>query len=98
MTEETLTVRPDVLRRSAGALGEDAYRLAHGLTGRPGLVVPAPEWATGAALAGLESAVHGWFGGLAARVAATGEAVRAAGTAYEAVDDRAAGRFARLSR
>jgi hypothetical protein len=98
MTEETLTVRPEVLRRGAGALGDDAYRLAHGLTGVPGLVVPAPEWAAGGALAGLEAAVHGWFGGVAARVAATGAAVRAAAEAYEAVDDRAARRFTVLPR
>lgn len=98
MTEEPITVRPDALRRAANALGGDAYRLAHGLAGVTGLVVPAPEWAAGAALTGLESAVHAWFGALGARVAVTAGAVRAAADAYEAVDDRAAGRLAALPR
>ncbi|MFG3418291.1 hypothetical protein [Micromonospora sp. NPDC048063] len=98
MTEEPITVRPDALRRVASALGDDAYRLGHGLAGVAGLVVPAPEWAAGAALTGLESAVHAWFGGLGARVAETAGAVRAAAEAYESVDDRAAGRLAALPR
>ncbi|MGK5673155.1 hypothetical protein ACSNOB_09955 [Micromonospora sp. URMC 106] len=98
MTEEPITVRPDALRRAARAFDDDAYRLAHGLAGVTGLVVPAPEWAAGAALTGLESAVHAWFGGLAARVAETAGAVRAVAEAYEAVDDRAAGRLAALPR
>ncbi|PZF93302.1 hypothetical protein [Micromonospora deserti] len=98
MIEEPFTVRPDVLRRAAGALGDDAYRLAHGVAGVPGLVIAAPEWSAGVALAGLETAVHAWFGALGARVAATGEAVRAAAEAYEAVDDRAARRLAGLPR
>ncbi|MCM0679225.1 hypothetical protein NCC78_31830, partial [Micromonospora phytophila] len=74
MTEEPFTVRPDALRRAAGALDDDAYRLGHGLAGVTGLVVPAPHWSAGAALIGLESAVHAWFGGLGARVAVTAEA------------------------
>ncbi|SCL64834.1 Excreted virulence factor EspC, type VII ESX diderm [Micromonospora citrea] len=98
MTEEPITVRPEALRRAASALGDDAYRLAHGLAGATGLVVPAPEWAAGAALTGLESAVHAWFGALGARVAATAGAVRAAAQAYEAVDDRSAGRLTALPR
>ncbi|MER5333522.1 type VII secretion target [Micromonospora sp. NPDC002717] len=98
MTEEPITVRPDALRRAASALDDDAYRLGHGLAGVTGLVVPAPEWAAGAALTGLESAVHSWFGALGAQVAATAGAVRAAAEAYESVDDRAAGRLAALAR
>ncbi|WP_433387723.1 type VII secretion target [Micromonospora sp. KLBMP9576] len=98
MTEEPLTVRPGALRRAASGLDDDAYRLAHVLAGAPGLVVPAPQWSAGAALSGLESAVHAWCGGLGARVAVTAGAVRAAAGAYEAVDDRAAGRLGRLHR
>ncbi|MEU6078631.1 type VII secretion target [Micromonospora sp. NPDC047074] len=98
MTEEPLTVRPDALRRGASGLDDDAYRLGHGLLGVPGLVLPAPEWSAAAALAGLESAVHAWLGGLGARVAGTAGAVRAAAGAYEAADDRAAGRLAALPR
>ncbi|MEU4782950.1 type VII secretion target [Micromonospora sp. NPDC023633] len=98
MTEEPLTVRPDALRRAASGLDDDAYRLGHGLAGASGLVVPAPEWSAGAALAGLEAAAHAWFGGLGARVATTAGAVRAAAEAYEAVDDRAAGRLTALPR
>ncbi|QGN46866.1 type VII secretion target [Micromonospora sp. WMMD558] len=94
MSEEMFSVRPDALRRSASGLADDAYRLAHGVGGAAGLVVPAPEWAAGTALAGCEAAVHAWFGGLGARVAATAEAVRSAAEAYDAVDDRAAARLA----
>ncbi|MER7458118.1 hypothetical protein [Micromonospora sp. NPDC126480] len=93
MIEEMFSVRPDALRRGAVALADDAYRLAHGLAGSSGLVVAAPEWAAGAALAGLERAVHAWLGELGARVAVTGAAVRAAADAYDAVDDRAAARL-----
>ncbi|MEU4379620.1 type VII secretion target [Micromonospora echinofusca] len=98
MTEGPLTVRPGVLRRAAHGLDDDAYRLGHGLAGASGLVVPAPEWSAGAALTGLESAVHAWLGGLGARAAHTARAVRAAAEAYETVDDRAAGRLTALSR
>ncbi|MEU9506710.1 type VII secretion target [Micromonospora sp. NPDC048170] len=98
MTEEPLTVRPDVLSRAASGLDDGAYRLGHGLAGASGLVVPAPEWSAGAALTGLESAVHAWFGRLGARVASTAGAVRAAAEAYEAVDDRAAGRLTAVPR
>ncbi|NJP33189.1 type VII secretion target [Micromonospora thermarum] len=93
MSEEMFSVRPDALRRSASRLTDAAYRLAHGVAGVSGLVVPAPQWAAGAALAGCEAAVHAWFGELGARVAATGEAVRSAAEAYDAVDDRAAARL-----
>ncbi|MBQ1072025.1 hypothetical protein KBX06_02410 [Micromonospora sp. C31] len=98
MTEEPLTVRPDVLRRAAHGLDDDAYRLAHGLAGASGLVVRVPEWSAATALTGLESALHAWFGGLGARVAGTASAVRTAAGAYEAVDDRAAGRLTALPR
>jgi len=98
MIEEPLTVRPDALRRAARGLDDDAYQLAHGLAPTSGLAVSAPQWAAGAALTGLESAVHAWCGGLGNRVAATAGAVRAAAQAYEAVDDRAAGRLGMLPR
>ncbi|MCX4389480.1 type VII secretion target [Micromonospora peucetia] len=98
MAEEPLTVRPEVLRRAASGLDDDAYRLGHGFAGASGLVVVAPEWSAGAALTGLESAVHAWAGGLGARVAGTAGAVRAAAGAYEAVDDRAAGRMGTVPR
>ncbi|MDO3702525.1 hypothetical protein Q3W71_12670 [Micromonospora sp. C28SCA-DRY-2] len=98
MSDEAISVRPEVLRRAAGRLADEGYRLAHGLAGVPGLVVPAPGWSAGAALAGLESAVHGWCGRLGARVAATGDAVSAADEAYRAADDRAAARLAALPR
>ncbi|MER7420928.1 type VII secretion target [Micromonospora peucetia] len=93
-----MTVRPDVLRRAARGLDDDAYRLGHGLAGASGLVVAAPEWSAGAALAGLESAVHAWAGGIGALVAGTAGSVRAAAGAYEAVDDRAAGRLGTVPR
>ncbi|MFC0503451.1 hypothetical protein [Micromonospora costi] len=98
MTEEPFGVRPEALRGVARALDADAYGLAHGLTGVPGLVVAAPEWSTGAALAGLEAAVHGWLGRLGGRVAATGGAVRSALEAYQAADERAARRLGALPR
>lgn len=98
MTEDPLTVHPCELRQMAGALDGGAYRLAHGLAGVPGLLTPAPDWGTGAALVGLESAVHAWFGALGARLAATADAVRTAADAYDAVDDRAARRLAALPR
>ncbi|WP_089021886.1 hypothetical protein [Micromonospora coriariae] len=98
MTDEPLTVRPELLRGVARALDDDAYRLAHGLLGVPGLMVSAPDWAAGAALVGLESAVHGWLGRLGGLVAVTGGAVRTAVESYRAADDRAARRLAALPR
>ncbi|MGK5742804.1 hypothetical protein [Micromonospora sp. URMC 103] len=98
MTEEPFSVRPETLRGVARALDDDAYALAHGLAGVPGLTVPAPGWSAGSALAGLEAAVHGWLGRLGGRVAATGAAVRAAVDAYQAVDDRAARRLGGVPR
>ncbi|MGC4875369.1 hypothetical protein ACLQ26_03735 [Micromonospora sp. DT43] len=98
MTEEPFTVRPQELRVVAGALDDEAYRLAWGLSRVSGLLVPAPGWRAATSLAGLESAAHGWFCRLGAAVAATAGGVRAAAEAYETVDDRAAGRFTALPR
>lgn len=98
MTDEPLAVRPEELRAVAVTLDDEAHRLALGLAGVPGLLVAAPEWRAGAALAGLETAAHAWFCRLAAQVAAASAGVRAAAEAYETVDDRAADRFAALPR
>ncbi|MGW0216493.1 hypothetical protein ACWDXH_19090 [Micromonospora chokoriensis] len=98
MTDESFVVRPKELRAVAGTLDGEAHRLARGLAGTPGLLVAAPEWRAGAALAGLEAAAHTWLCGLGARVAATSQGVRAAAEAYETVDDRAADRFTALPR
>ncbi|MEU7751565.1 hypothetical protein AB0B57_32780 [Micromonospora sp. NPDC049101] len=98
MTEELFAVRPEELRAVAGTLDDEAHRLALGLARVPGLLVAAPQWRAGAALAGLEAAGHAWFCRLGARVAATSGGVRAAAEAYETVDDRAADRFAALPR
>lgn len=98
MTDEPFAVQPEELRAVAVLLDDEARRLALGLAGVPGLVVAAPEWRAGAALAGLEAAGHAWFCRLGARVAVTSGGVRAAAEAYETVDDRAAGRFASLPR
>ncbi|SCG55060.1 Excreted virulence factor EspC, type VII ESX diderm [Micromonospora coxensis] len=95
---EPLEVRPEVLREVAGRLTDEAYALAHGVAGAPGLVVSAPEWRAAAALTRLESATHSWHGVLGGRVAQTADALRTAARAYEAVDDRAAGRLAALPR
>ncbi|MDM4720764.1 hypothetical protein QTQ03_14635 [Micromonospora sp. WMMA1363] len=98
MTEEMFHVRPDGLRRGAASLADHAYRLAHGLAGVSGLVVTAPEWAAGAALARWEQAVHAWLGELGGRAAATGAAIHSAADAYDAVDDRAVARLSRAPR
>ncbi|MEH1169815.1 type VII secretion target [Micromonospora sp. CPCC 205539] len=98
MTEEPFAVRPQELRAVAGALDDAAHRLALGLAGAPGLLVAAPGWRAGAALAGLEAAGHAWLCQLGAQVAATAGGVRTATEAYETVDDRAAGRFGALPR
>ncbi|MEU8218686.1 hypothetical protein AB0C47_23320 [Micromonospora taraxaci] len=98
MTDESFVVRPKELRAVAGTLDGEAHRLALGLAGTPGLLVAAPEWRAGAALAGLEAAAHTWLCRLGARVAVTCHGVRAAAEAYETVDDRAADRFAVLPR
>ncbi|WP_406072824.1 hypothetical protein [Micromonospora sp. NBC_01638] len=98
MTDELFAVRPEELRAVAVLLDDEAHRLALGLAGVPGLLVAAPEWRAGAALAGLEAAAHTWFCRLGGQVAATSGGVRAAAEAYETVDDRAADRFAALPR
>ncbi|WP_231921977.1 type VII secretion target [Micromonospora krabiensis] len=98
MIDKPLGVEPEALLATARAMDGDAVRLAHGLAGVPGLAVAAPGWRAGNALAALESAVHGWLGRLGARVAGTAAAVRAAAQAYEAVDERAAGRLTGLPR
>ncbi|WP_433529900.1 hypothetical protein ACQPYA_27255 [Micromonospora sp. CA-263727] len=98
MTEDELTVRPEVLHRVGWSLGDAGHRLAHGLAGVPGLTAPAPLWSTAEALATLEAAVHAWSGRLGARVAETGDAVRAAASAYESVDVRTAARLSALPR
>ncbi|RKF24982.1 hypothetical protein [Micromonospora globbae] len=98
MAEDPFTVRPEALRALARDLDDDAYGLAHGLDGVPGLTVAAPGWSAAGALAGWEAAVHGWLGRLGGRVAETGVAVRSAVEAYQAVDDRVARRLAGLPR
>jgi hypothetical protein len=98
MVDEPLSVEPELLRGVARELADDAYRLARGPATEPGLVVPADGWRAGVTLAELEAAVQRWCGSLAARVAATAEAVRAAAEGYEAVDERAARRLAGLPR
>ncbi|MFE9954485.1 hypothetical protein [Micromonospora sp. NPDC005299] len=98
MGEEPFSVEPELLRGVARELTDDAYRLARGPVAEPGLVVPADGWRAGVALAELEASVQRWCGSLAARVAATAEAVRAAADGYEAVDERAARRLAGLPR
>ncbi|MBX7265249.1 hypothetical protein KIF24_03710 [Micromonospora sp. Llam7] len=98
MTEDELTVRPELLHRIGRSLGDTGHRLAHGLAGVPGLAAPAGEWSTAGALARLEASVHAWSGRLGARVAETGDAVRAAAGAYESVDARAAARLSALPR
>ncbi|WP_433313122.1 hypothetical protein ACQP0U_28760 [Micromonospora sp. CA-269861] len=98
MTDEQFAVQPEELRAVAVLLDDEARRLASGLAGLPGLVMAAPGWRAGAALAGLEAAGHAWFCRVGVRVAAASGAVRAAAEAYETVDDRAADRFATLPR
>ncbi|MEV4118982.1 hypothetical protein [Micromonospora sp. NPDC049645] len=98
MTDEPFAVRPEELRAVAVLLDDEAHGLASGLAGLPALLVAAPGWRAGAALAGLEAAGHAWFCRLGAAVAATSGGVRAAAEAYETVDDRAAARFAALPR
>lgn len=98
MGEEPFSVEPELVRGVARELADDAYRLARGPATEPGLVVPADGWRAGVTLADLEAAVQRWCGSLAARVAATAEALRAAADGYEAVDERAARRLAGLPR
>jgi hypothetical protein len=95
---DDLAVRTDVLRRAAGELTGVAYRLGTGLAGAPGLTVPAPEWATAAALATVESAVHGWLGAVGGDVAELATAARSAADGYDEADQRAARRLSGLGR
>ncbi|WP_428963561.1 WXG100 family type VII secretion target [Micromonospora fluostatini] len=97
MGQEPFEVDPGVLREVAGRFTDQAHRLTAGLHGVPGLVVTAPQWSAGAALADLETAVHRWCGRLGGRVAETADALGTAADGYETVDERAAGRLARLS-
>ncbi|WP_341717600.1 type VII secretion target [Micromonospora sp. FIMYZ51] len=99
MTEQELTVQPELLHRIGRSLGDTGNRLAHGLVaGVPGLTAPAPQWSAAAALAALEEAVQGWSARLGGRIADTGAALRAAAGAYESVDARAAARLSDLFR
>ncbi|MEV4495271.1 hypothetical protein C7C45_08270 [Micromonospora arborensis] len=98
MNDEPFAVRPEELRAVAVSLDDEAHRLALGLAGATGLLVVAPEWRAGSALAGLEAAGHAWFCRLGAQVAVASGGVREAAEAYETVDDRAADRFANLPR
>ncbi|MEV0000916.1 hypothetical protein AB0H28_01335 [Micromonospora sp. NPDC050980] len=94
MVEEPFTVDPELLRAVARGLTDDAYRLAHGPGGAAAPVAPPPDgWRTGAALDELEAAVRRWSGTLAARTAATADALRGGADGYEAADDRAARRL-----
>ncbi|MBY8874099.1 hypothetical protein K7640_19925 [Micromonospora sp. PLK6-60] len=98
MSEEPLTVHPDLLYRVAGVLDGDAYRLVRGLAGG---LPPAPQaagWRADAELAGLAAAVRGWAGDLGRRLAESAGAVRVAADGYRAVDDRAARRLAAIER
>ncbi|MEV0153640.1 hypothetical protein AB0H57_07865 [Micromonospora sp. NPDC050686] len=98
MSEEPLTVHPDLLRRVAGVFDGDAYRLVRGLAGG---LPPAPEvagWQADPALADLATAVRGWAGDLGRRLAESAGAVRTAADGYRAVDDRAARRLAATER
>ncbi|WDZ85293.1 hypothetical protein [Micromonospora cathayae] len=88
-----LTVDIPALRAAAAHLTDEAYALGHGLAGTPGLVPPLPQWSVTAALSGLESAVHAWFGALGGRVAEAGAGIRTAADGYHAADDRAARRL-----
>ncbi|WP_343445131.1 hypothetical protein VKK44_01955 [Micromonospora schwarzwaldensis] len=95
MVEEPFTVDPELLRAVARELTDDAHRLAHGPGGAPGPVAPPPDgWRADTALDELDAALRRWSGALAARVAATAEALRGGADGYEAVDDRAARRLA----
>ncbi|WBB79217.1 hypothetical protein O7606_24060 [Micromonospora sp. WMMD882] len=88
-----LSVDIPALRAAAAHLIDEAYALGQGVAGTPGLVPAAPAWRSTAALAGLESAAHAWFGALGGRVGEAGTAVRGAADGYHAADDRAARRL-----
>jgi hypothetical protein len=94
MHDDLIQVHAEVLRGCAGELAGTGYRLGHGLGGRAGLAVPAPDWAAATALAAVESAVHAWFCAVGGRTAETATALRAAAEEYDAADERAARRLA----
>ncbi|TCB97474.1 hypothetical protein E0H26_11140 [Micromonospora zingiberis] len=98
MTEQELTVQPELLHQVGRSLGDQGHRLAQGLADVPGFAPPAPGWSAGAALGALEAAVQSWSARLGAQVTQTGDAVRAAARAYESVDDRVAVRLSTLPR
>ncbi|HEX5598562.1 MAG TPA: type VII secretion target [Micromonosporaceae bacterium] len=95
MQDEAIQVHTGALRGCAADLADTGYRLGHGLQALPGLTVAAPQWQAAAALATLESAVHGYLTALGERAAQASTGLRAAAEAYEAVDERAAGRLKR---
>ncbi|MEV0727943.1 MULTISPECIES: type VII secretion target [Polymorphospora] len=94
MTDGSIRVRIAALRRAGGDLSATAHRLGQGLGTTPGLVVTAPGWATAAALAQVEAAVHRSTTVLGGRAADTADALRRSADGYEAADDRAARRMA----
>jgi len=94
MTDDLIRVHTETLRGCADGLAGTGHRLGQGLGAEPGLVVPAPGWAAAGALAGLESAVHGWLCAVGGRAAETSAGLRSAADGYEAADDRAARRVA----
>jgi hypothetical protein len=98
VAEAPFEVEPALLREVSGLLTAQGYRLGHGLAGVPGLLVPAPGWSTGVALAEWETAVHRWCGRLGARVGETGLALATAADGYETVDQRAARRLTEVPR
>lgn len=93
MTDPVVRVDLPVAREAAARLGDEAYRLGHGLADVPGLTGPDSRWHTGRALTELESAVHTWFGALGGRLAEAATAVRTAADRYDAADQRAARRL-----
>ncbi|MEV0605011.1 type VII secretion target [Polymorphospora rubra] len=94
MTDGSIRVRIAALRRAAGESSGTAHRLGQGLGATPGLVVTAPGWATTAALAHVETAVHRSLTVLGGRAADTADALRRSADGYEAADDRAVRRMA----
>ncbi|WP_244365790.1 hypothetical protein [Micromonospora echinofusca] len=96
--DEVLRVETGELRAAARRLAETGYRLGHGLTGQPGLLVPAPGWQATGALAELDSVLHGWLCRLGGRVADGATGVGSAADGYDAVDSRAAGRLTGVPR
>jgi hypothetical protein len=90
-----LRVEPGLLRDRATELEAVARALAG--EGMLGLSVPAPGWSAGVALAGLAGGVSTALGAAATRIAHSGGLLRAAASAYENADLRAAHRLHRIS-